>query len=50
MRKAKALTASDGLTREEQLQQEVANLRKSLAYQRTLYLYVVGKDLCRVYS
>lgn len=32
MRKAKALTASDGLTREEQLQQEVANLRKALAY------------------
>lgn len=32
MRKAKALTASDGLPREEQLQQEVANLRKALAY------------------
>ena len=32
MRKAKALTASDGLSREEQLQQEVANLRKALAY------------------
>lgn len=32
MKKGKALTSSEGLTREEQLLQEVANLRKALAY------------------